>query len=163
MQYRLLAVLLAIGLLISCSTEKDPVPALIPMPQQVEWSQQRFDMADSSACFVQRIVAEIPGVQLNNNEAYRLSVSADSVILEATTETGIFRGLQTVKQLIFEKKGKRYLKGCAIVDWPAFRIRGFLQDVGRNFQPMDMLKEQIDVLAASKFNVFHFHMTENAG
>ncbi|AHW60354.1 beta-N-acetylhexosaminidase [Draconibacterium orientale] len=133
------------------------------MPQQVEWRTQQFNLADSSQCFVQRIVPEIPEVQLNNNEAYRLSVSADSVILEATSETGIYRGLQTVKQLVFEKNGKRYLKGCAIIDWPAFRIRGFMQDVGRNFQPLDMLKEQIDVLAAYKYNVFHFHMTENPG
>ncbi|MCW0483901.1 family 20 glycosylhydrolase [Gaoshiqia sediminis] len=155
--------LIVIVLLFSCKAEKEPAPALIPMPQQLEWSSQQFDMADSSARFVQRIVPAIPQAQLNSNEAYTLNVSADSVILEATSETGIYRGLQTVKQLVFEKNGKRYLKGCAIVDWPAFRIRGFMQDVGRNFQPMDMLKEQIDVLAAYKYNVFHFHVTENPG
>ena len=147
----------------ACKKQHIEKPALIPMPQKLEWNGEVFKMRDSSACFVQRIVPEIPGVQLNNNEAYRLSVSADSVILEATSETGIYRGLQTVKQLVFEKNGKRYLEGCAIVDWPAFRIRGFMQDVGRNFQPIDMLKEQIDVLAAYKYNMFHFHVTENPG
>ncbi|MCK3683212.1 family 20 glycosylhydrolase [Maribellus sp. YY47] len=161
--FSFLTALVAVGMLFSCSTEKDPIPALIPMPQQIEWSTSSFNMADSSACFVQRIVADIPEVPLNKKEAYRLNVSADSVILEATSETGIYRGLQTVKQLLVEKNGKRYLKGCTIVDWPAFRIRGFMQDVGRNFQPMDMLKEQIDVLAAYKYNVFHFHVTENPG
>lgn len=161
--YPFLAILLISGILVSCGSKNNCTPALIPMPQQVEWRSQQFNMADSSDCFVQRIVAEIPGVQPNNNEAYQLSVSADSVILEATSETGIYRGLQTIKQLVFEINGKRYLKGCAIVDWPAFRIRGFMQDVGRNFQPMDMLKEQIDVLAAYKYNVFHFHVTENPG
>ncbi len=163
MQYRLLAVQLAFGLLLSCSTEKNFIPALIPMPQQVEWSSQHFDMADSSARFVQRLVTDIPQVEFNRDEAYKLKVFPDSVILEATTETGIFRGLQTIKQLVFEKNGKRYLKGCSIVDWPAFAVRGFMQDVGRNFQSMKMLKEQIDVLAAYKFNVFHFHVTENQG
>lgn len=161
--YPYLTILLVVGILFSCRSKNDFTPALIPMPQQVEWRSQPFNLADSSDCFVQRIVPEIPEVQLNNKEAYRLSVSADSVILEATSETGIYRGLQTVKQLVFEKNGKRYLKGCAIIDWPAFRIRGFMQDVGRNFQPLDMLKEQIDVLAAYKYNVFHFHVTENPG
>ncbi|MCE4563085.1 family 20 glycosylhydrolase [Maribellus sp. CM-23] len=163
LHYRLLTALLIVGGLFSCNLEKDLTPALIPMPQQLEWSTQLFDMADSSNCFVQRIVSNIPDAQLNCDEAYRLKVSADSVILEATTETGLFRGQQTIKQLAYEKSGKRYLKGCTIVDWPAFRIRGFMQDVGRNFQSMEMLKEQIDVLAAYKLNVFHFHVTENPG
>lgn len=163
LHFQPLICLLGIGLLLSCSTEKEPVPALIPMPQHVEWTPQQFDMADSSARFVQRIAPTIPQVQVNRDEAYSLKVSSDSVILEATTETGIFRGQQTVKQLIVKKNGKRFLKGCAIVDWPAFAMRGFMQDVGRNFQGMDMLKEQIDVLAAYKFNVFHFHVTENPG
>lgn len=163
LHFQPLICLLGIGLLLSCSTEKEPVPALIPMPQHVEWTPQQFDMADSSARFAQRIAPTIPQVQVNRDEAYSLKVSSDSVILEAKTETGIFRGQQTVKQLIVKKNGKRFLKGCTIVDWPAFAVRGFMQDVGRNFQGMDMLKEQIDVLAAYKFNVFHFHVTENPG
>ncbi|MGD9931273.1 MAG: family 20 glycosylhydrolase [Mangrovibacterium sp.] len=161
LHFQRLILLLGIGLLFSCSTEKDPVPALIPMPRQLEWRSQQFDMADSSARFVQRIVAGIPQVELNDKEAYSLKVSADSVILEATTEMGIFRGLQTVKQLIVEKNGKRFLHGCTIVDWPAFSVRGFMQDVGRNYMPVSLLKEQIDVMAAYKFNVFHFHVTDN--
>ncbi len=163
LHYRLLTALLVAAVFFSCNSEKDLTSALLPMPQQVEWSTQSFDMADSSSRFVQRIVSDIPDVQLNGDEAYRLQVSADSVVLEATTETGLFRGQQTIKQLAYEKNGKRYLKGCTIVDWPAFAIRGFMQDVGRNFQSMEMLKEQIDVMAAYKLNIFHFHVTENPG
>ncbi|PTN06312.1 family 20 glycosylhydrolase [Mangrovibacterium marinum] len=161
--YSFLAALVAVGMLFSCRTEKPVHPALIPMPQQLVWSAQPFDLADSSTRFVPRIVEAIPQVQLNSNEAYRLQVSADSVVLEATSETGLFYGLQTVKELAFRKHGKRYLAGCSIVDWPAFAMRGFMQDVGRNFQSLEMLKEQIDVLAAYKLNVFHFHVTENPG
>ncbi len=163
LHYRLLTALLVAAVFFLCNSEKDLTPALLPMPQQVEWSTQSFDMADSSSRFVQRIVSDIPDAQLNGDEAYRLQVSADSVVLEATSETGLFRGLQTIKQLAYEKNGKRYLKGCTIVDWPAFAIRGFMQDVGRNFQSMEMLKEQIDVMAAYKLNIFHFHVTENPG
>lgn len=161
--YQALIVLLAIGVLLSCHSQSDYTPALIPMPQQLEWNEQLFNLEDSTTCFVQRIVPNLPQVQRHREEAYALTVSSDSVILEATTETGIFRGLQTIKQLAFELNGRRYLKGCTLVDWPAFAVRGFMQDVGRNFQSMDMLKEQIDVLAAYKFNVFHFHVTENPG
>ena len=149
--------------LVACGTSESSKPALIPAPQEITWSSEDFDMKDSASAFIQRLVAEIETVSFNEEEAYKLNVSRDSVVLEATTKTGLFRGVQTVKQLVTEINGKRYLKGCAIIDWPAFRIRGFMQDVGRNFQPMDMLKEQIDVLAAYKYNVFHFHVTENAG
>lgn len=146
-----------------CQSTKTMQPALIPLPQELEWNGQYFDLADSNIRFVQRIVNQINGVVLNNNEAYSLEVTTDSIVLSAITPTGLFRGMQTVKQLTIHEKGKRLVAGCTITDWPAFRIRGFMQDVGRNFQSLEMLKEQIDVLAAYKMNVFHFHVTEDPG
>lgn len=133
------------------------------MPQNLDWNGQIFNMAYSSSRFVQRIVPQLDGIPLNENEAYTLEVTTDSLVISALTEEGLFRGLQTVKQLTFYQNGTSYVAGCSISDWPAFRIRGFMQDVGRNFQNIEMLKEQIDVLAAYKFNVFHFHVTDNPG
>jgi hypothetical protein len=147
----------------ACKSEKVNIPALIPKPQNIEWNGQNFNMADSSNRFVQRIVPHLNDIPLNENEAYTLEVNADSLILSALSEEGLFYGLQTVKQLTYAENGKRMVAGCSIRDWPAFRMRGFMQDVGRNFQSMEMLKEQIDVLAASKFNAFHFHVTDNPG
>jgi hypothetical protein len=148
---------------IGCQPEKQQLPALIPLPQQIAWNGQKFNLADSSTRFVQRLVPNIDGIVLNHHEAYTLEVTNDSLILSAITPTGLYRGLQTVRQLTAVEKGKRMVAGCSITDWPAFRIRGFMQDVGRNFQPMEMLKEQIDVLATYKMNVFHFHVTEDPG
>ncbi len=50
---------------------------------------------------------------------------------------------------------------CHILDQPAFSWRGFMNDVGRNFQSMRSLKEQIDVMSRYKLNIFHFHVTED--
>ncbi|HPJ79381.1 MAG TPA: family 20 glycosylhydrolase, partial [Prolixibacteraceae bacterium] len=133
------------------------------MPQRIEWNHQQFDLADSTSRFIQRLVTHMEGVAMNPHEAYSLEVTADSLILTAITPTGLYRGMQTVRQLTTVEKGQRLVAGCTITDWPAFRIRGFMQDVGRNYQPLEMLKEQIDVLAAYKMNVFHFHMTEDPG
>ena len=149
--------------IVGCQTEKIQQPALIPLPQQLEWNGQKFNLADSSTRFVQRLVSQINGVVLNQEEAYTLEVTNDSLVLSAITPTGLFRGMQTLRQLTSFEKGKRMVSGCSITDWPAFRIRGFMQDVGRNFQPVKMLKEQIDVLAAYKMNVFHFHVTDDPG
>lgn len=144
-------------------TKQSNHQALIPMPQVVEWNNQNFTSGSNSSRYVRKIVKSIPGVPLNHDESYSLKVNGDSVVLEATSEKGIFRGMQTIKQLTFNENGKKLIAGCRIVDWPAFQIRGFMQDVGRNFQSLSMLKEQIDVLAAYKFNVFHFHVTDNPG
>ncbi len=97
------------------------------------------------------------------NEAYTLKITTDSVVLEAETPAGIFRGQQTFNQLTTTVDGKQVVAGCTITDWPAFQIRGFMQDVGRNFMSLPMLKEQIDVMAAYKINTFHFHVTDNPG
>lgn len=161
--FLLLAVLLLASSNDGCQQQNANVPALIPFPQQIEWNGQKFNLADSSNRFVQRLVPQINGVLFNSEEAYALVITKDSLILSAITPTGLFRGLHSIRQLTAVEKGKRLVAGCRITDWPAFRIRGFMQDVGRNFQPMEMLKEQIDVLAAYKMNVFHFHVTEDTG
>ncbi len=50
---------------------------------------------------------------------------------------------------------------CEIIDWPAFRIRGFMHDTGRSFIPIDELKNEIAILSRFKINTFHWHLTEN--
>jgi len=144
-------------------TKSVDVPALIPMPQKIVWNNQNFKIKGNESRIIHRIVVNLPEVFINQDEAYILKVDADSVILQAKTPKGLFRGQQTINQLTFTENGKQFVAGCTIIDWPAFQIRGFMQDVGRNFQSLPMLKEQIDVMAAYKFNTFHFHVTDNPG
>lgn len=91
-------------------------------------------------------------------EAYQLKVSARKVELLANTAQGVFNGLQTFVQLMQDNKG---VKACQITDWPAYSWRGYMVDVGRNFQPVALLKQQIDRMARYKLNIFHFHLTED--
>lgn len=106
-------------------------------------------------------VEQLEGVQLNENEAYRLSVGKNNIEILATTSTGAYWALQTFKQLLVEEKGKSYMERCTITDYPAFRIRGFMQDVGRTYISIAELKREIAKLAAYKINTFHWHLTEN--
>ena len=107
------------------------------------------------------LVPSIEGARLNGAEAYRLSVSNKRIKIEAVTEQGVYWAMQTLRQLE-RKKGKRSsVAGCEIVDWPAFRIRGFMQDVGRSYISMEELKREIEILSRFKINVFHWHLTEN--
>ena len=87
---------------------------------------------------------DFPDIPLNRNEAYKLRVTSKGVEIEAITETGVYRAIQTLRQLT-EKKGNGIaITGCEITDWPAFRIRGFMQDVGRTYISTDELKREID-------------------
>jgi hexosaminidase len=51
----------------------------------------------------------------------------------------------------------------AIQDKPRFPWRGLMIDVGRHFIPLDVLKRNLDGMAAVKLNVFHWHLSENQG
>src|SRR5690606_36989398 len=94
-----------------------------------------------------------------SNEAYRLQVKNELISLTANTKHGIFNGLQTLAQLL---DSGPLVNGCNILDFPAYRWRGYMIDVGRNYQSIDLLKQQIDQMARYKLNVFHFHLTEDA-
>ena len=107
---------------------------------------------------VVKMVPQIEGAELNQEEAYRLVVSGKSIQVEATTEKGVYWAMQTLRQL--EQQKGRY-QACEIVDWPAFKIRGFMHDIGRSYLPMDELKKEIEILSRYKINVFHWHLTEN--
>lgn len=115
----------------------------------------------SSSVIEVELVPSIEEARLNGAEAYRLSVSNKRIKIEAVTEQGVYWAMQTLRQLE-RKKGKRSsVAGCEIVDWPAFRIRGFMQDVGRSYISMEELKREIEILSRFKINVFHWHLTEN--
>ena len=95
-------------------------------------------------------------------EAYRLQVTATGIRITAVKAAGVFYALQTLRQLL-PAGGSGIVPGCDIVDYPALRIRGIMHDLGRNFQSVALLKEQLDVMGRYKYNVFHFHLTDNHG
>lgn len=95
---------------------------------------------------------------VNNEEAYELNVSNEKVMLTANTAHGIFNGIQTMRQLM---RDAVFMGGCNIKDWPAFSWRGYMVDVGRNFQTVKQLKQQINIMSHYKLNIFHLHLTEN--
>ena len=93
------------------------------------------------------------------DEAYRLQITEDAITVTATNKVGFLRARQTMAQLKESTDGQ--LPTCDIVDWPAFKLRGYMHDVGRSFISIDELKKEIDLLARFKVNTFHWHFTEN--
>jgi hexosaminidase len=100
---------------------------------------------------------------LNENESYSLQITDKQARLVAPTVVGALRGLETFLQLLQGDRDGYYLPGINIQDQPRFPWRGLLIDVGRHYEPMEVLKRNLDAMAAVKLNVFHWHLTEDQG
>lgn len=100
---------------------------------------------------------------LDENETYRLNVGDRQAVLNAPTVIGALHGLETVLQLLEGDAGGFHLPGVAIDDKPRFPWRGLMIDIARHWQPMEVLKRNIDGMAMVKLNVLHLHITEDQG
>ena len=104
------------------------------------------------------------GVQkLGEDESYELSVTDSAARLTAPTSLGILRGLQTFLQLVTITPTGFAVPAVAIKDQPRFPWRGTLIDVSRHFIPIDVLKRNLDGMAAVKLNVLHWHLSDDQG
>jgi hexosaminidase len=103
----------------------------------------------------------IPAV--DENESYRIDITSRQALLSAPTVIGAIRGLETVLQLVNADRRGYFLPGVKIQDQPRFPWRGLMIDVARHFEPIEVLKRNLDGMAAMKLNVFHWHLSEDQG
>ena len=103
-------------------------------------------------------------------EGYRLDVDRESVRLRAREPAGLFRGVQTLRQLLpatierdTVQPGPWQVPGVCIVDRPRFTWRGAMLDVARHFFTVDEVKRFIDLAVLYKINVVHLHLTDDQG
>jgi len=100
---------------------------------------------------------------LEEDESYALEVSERQAFVNAPTVVGTLRGLETFLQLLSADASGYYVPEARIKDGPRFPWRGLLVDVCRHFEPVEVLKRNLDAMAAVKLNVFHWHLTEDQG
>src|SRR4029450_9449800 len=100
---------------------------------------------------------------ISENESYRLEINEKQARLTAPTVVGALRGMETVLQLLQSDRDGFYFPVVSIQDQPRFPWRGLLIDVARHFEPVEVLKRNLDAMAAVKLNVFHWHLTEDQG
>lgn len=94
-------------------------------------------------------------------EGYQMEVKSDAIVIKVLSPTGTVRAAQTLAQLAEGYDGTAALETLTMTDWPAFKLRGWMHDVGRSFVSVEEIKKEIDLLSRFKVNTFHFHMTEN--
>ena len=183
MKHRL-SFLLAVFSFVALSVRSE----LLPLPQQISRSDEVFlceevafrlpeevkgmvtewadewqvkEKTNASRHFEVHWVTDIPEALRNKDEAYTLHISREHIHIEAIKPQGVYRAMQTLRQLTERSEQGIRVRGCRITDWPAFRIRGWMHDVGRSYISLEELKREIAMLSRYKINTFHWHLTEN--
>lgn len=100
---------------------------------------------------------------LGEDESYRLTITSDGIALQAATDIGALRGLETFLQLLTLDENGVTVPEIAIYDQPRFPWRGLMIDSSRHFMPVEMVKRNLDGMAAVKLNVLHWHLVDDQG
>jgi len=146
------------------------------LAEQLASSVNRISGMDISTEYSQKkakrgmIYLNLLNLESINNEWYSINISKKQMVLTASDEAGIFRGIQTINQL-FELEGSDVLhneKSIAlptgtIEDYPEYEYRGMMLDVSRHFFSPEVVKQTIDLLALYKINVLHLHLADDQG
>lgn len=102
-------------------------------------------------------------IELNEDESYQLEITPQKIILNATNDLGVLHGLETLLQLLQNDDVSFFFSAIKIEDAPRFTWRGLMIDCSRHFQPIDVIKRNLDAMAAMKMNVFHWHLSDDQG
>jgi len=101
--------------------------------------------------------------KLGEDESYELTVTDSGAKLTAPTSLGAMHGLETFLQLVQITPTGFAVPAVTIKDQPRFPWRGLMFDVSRHFIPIDVLKRNLDGMAAVKMNVMHWHLSDDQG
>ena len=112
---------------------------------------------------IQSSAANKNPLQLGEDESYTLTVTSAKAELNAPTTLGVMRGLQTFLQLVQVAPQGFAVPAITVEDKPRFPWRGLMIDSSRHFMPVDVIKRNLDAMAAVKLNVFHWHLSDNQG
>ena len=128
-----------------CCYESDTITDVIPEPKEFQQfnskkKKLRKVVYDEKTCF-------------DNPDEYRLVVKCG----KATISGNRHWAESTLAQLM-DENGK--LNDVEIHDWASYPFRGFMHDTGRNYQPVSLLKETLDLMCFYKLNYFHWHLTD---
>ena len=130
---------------------------IIPTPQHVEMRDGYCTLVNGHCPERHEIIPSFP-VDTNADQGYILEVHSDGVLIQAITETGLFYGQQSLKQLARHYADAGAIPCMRIVDYPKLRYRGWMDDISRGpIVNMDFLKQMIVIMSEYKMNFFNLY------
>lgn len=143
---------------------------------EVQQLQALFSKSFGKKLIEVKVAGKAGAIQLRydaaivSEEGYQLQITSTGVVLSASKPAGMFRGIETIRQLFpasvegSQKPVKQLsLPALTISDAPVYAWRGMHIDVSRHFFTVDYLKKYIDRMALYKFNKLHIHLTDDQG
>ncbi len=112
---------------------------------------------------IQCQAASKPVQELGEDESYTLEVDSKQARLTASNPLGVLRGMETFLQLVQQDRQSFAVPAITIQDTPRFPWRGLMLDVSRHWMAIDVVKRTLDAMSAVKFNVFHWHLSDDQG
>lgn len=100
---------------------------------------------------------------VREDESYQLDVTPQQARVTAPTPVGVLRGIETFLQLVGRDAQGPSAPAVHIIDRPRFPWRGLMIDVARHWMPAEVLRRNMDAMAAVKLNVLHLHLTDDQG
>ena len=148
----------AVALSLSASAQIPAFDELQPQPKKVVPS----DGVCTNVSNVRFVKEAVEGVRSDlAPEAYKLTISPDGVEISASDPKGERYAKTTLGQLVKLSGGK--VPCGTVTDWPQYRWRGLMHDCGRNYLDMQSIRKVLDLMAAYKLNLFHWHLTDYYG
>lgn len=153
---RLLILLAVVATAVGCAPKGTrPEVSIVPRPVKVT-DIDGFMLAQDTTG---KITFSID-TTITNAEGYILRVDDNGVAIAGGSREAFHLALATLDQLVSADGLIPYVE---IEDAPRFEWRGMMLDVARHYQPVEYIKEFIDILAYHKLNKFHFHLTDGIG
>ena len=126
--------------------------------------------ATNPAAIIRLVLNKTPDIQLGA-EGYHLVVTPKNIVIRANQSAGLFYGVQSLWQLLPKEiesstpvKALSWQAPCVtITDYPRFGWRGLMFDVSRHFFTKNEVKSFIDEMVKYKYNLLHFHLTDDEG
>lgn len=145
-------------------TYSDELKASAELLNEAVLSYTGFALAVNTQSPANQIVLKLDSITVKEKEGYHLVINDRQILIKGHDQAGVFYGIQSLMQLWkpHDKTSLLVEKG-EIRDYPRFNYRGMHLDVGRHMYSIAFLKKFIDLLALYKFNVFHWHLTEDQG
>lgn len=130
----------------------------IQLAKSLKAELQHLPLSATEGGTIQFVLDEKNGL---SEEAYQLTVTAEKVLLEASTVSGLFHAKEALLQMLHFGKGS--LQCCRIQNHPRYAWRGFMLDESRHFFGKEKVKQYLDLMASLHLNVFHWHLTDEPG
>jgi len=120
---------------------------------------------DAVSVQLQRPCQKYPSIE--SDESYEIVVNCADLLCHGSIFSpsvwGILHGLESFSQLVYSSQdGAAFqMNVTRVVDGPRFAHRGLMLDSSRHFLPVNVIKDQLDLMAHNKLNVFHWHLTDD--